>query len=164
MTCMTCLGFYIRFLSTLHHLEEALDEYAGIPPDFLAKNVSITSELVTGMYNGEYLEEVVRFVDYLEAIHSFEKMDSMNYSRIMTENLKAKAKLGRFEDLQGILDHCFQKHLLFLPLSYAEIISVGFSFIVFGLDWIGLDLINRTSKEVMSGKRRTPSLCNTTVQ
>ena len=127
--CCDRLGFYIRFLSTLHHLEEALDEYASIPPDFLAKNMSITSELVTGMYNGEYFEEVVRFIDYLETIHSFERMDSMNYSRIMTENLKAKAKLGKFEDVLGILDHCFQKHVLFLPLSYAEIISVSFLFI-----------------------------------
>ena len=127
-SCLVIVGFYIRFLSTLHHLEEALDEYAQVPPDFLTKNTSITSELITGMYNGGYFKEVVYFVDYLTAVQSFERMDSMNYSRIMTENLKAKAKLGCFDDLQEILDKCFQKHVLFLPLSYAEIISVCFLF------------------------------------
>lgn len=121
------IGFYLRFISTLHHLDEAIDDYAELTPDYLQKNATITSELLTGMYNGGYFTEVVHFVDYLKMSTFVDTLDSVNYARVYTEYLKAKAKLGQLDDIQSVLDMCFEKHVLFLPLSYAELLSVSFS-------------------------------------
>lgn len=118
------IGMYIRFLSTLEHLEEALTDYAELTPDYLKKNPSITSELFTGMYNGGYYNELIRLMEFIKMDDSLESLDSVNYSRIITDYIKSKAKLGMFGDIQPLLDECFSKHVLFLPMSYAEIISV----------------------------------------
>lgn len=101
-----------------------MTDYAELPPDYLKKNPSITSELFTGMYNGGYYNELIRLMDFVKMGDSLDSLDSVNYSRIITDYIKSKAKLGMFSDIQPLLDDCFSKHVLFLPMSYAEIISV----------------------------------------
>ena len=41
------------------HLDEALDDYAELPPNYLNQNPSVTSELLTGLYAGGYYKELV---------------------------------------------------------------------------------------------------------
>ena len=118
------LGLYIRFLCTLHHLDEGLDDYAELTPDYLHKNPSITSDLVTGMYNGGYYQEVIHMKEYLASTSFIQTIDSVNYARLMTETIKAEAKIGQLETVLNDLEDCFSKHTLFLPLSYVDILTV----------------------------------------
>lgn len=106
------------------HLEEALDDYADLLPDYLLHNPSVTSELLTGMYAGGFYAEVVNAVDFLMAEFDAEKLDGVNYARMVTELIKAKSKLGRLDEVCTLLDDAFKRRVLFLPLAYSDIISV----------------------------------------
>lgn len=106
------------------HLEEALDDYADLPPDYLLHNPSVTSELLTGLYAGGFYTEVVNAVDFLMAEFDAEKLDGVNYARMVTELIKAKSKLGRLDEVCTLLDDAFKRRVLFLPLAYSDIISV----------------------------------------
>lgn len=101
-----------------------MDDYAELPPDYLKKNASVTSDLMMGMYNGGYFNELIHFMDYLQLMNFVDSLDGVNYARIFTEYLKAKTKLGLLDGIQSVLDGCFSKHVMFLPLSYADILTV----------------------------------------
>ena len=106
------------------HLEEALDDYADLAPDYLLHNPSVTSELLTGLYAGGFYKEVVNAVDFLMVESDPERLDGVNYARMITELIKAKSKLGRLDEVRTLLDDAFKRRVLFLPLAYSDIISV----------------------------------------
>ena len=76
------------------HLDEALDDYAELPPNYLNQNPSVTSELLTGLYAGGYYKELVNVVEFLLKDSEESKLDGVNYARMVTELIKAKSKLG----------------------------------------------------------------------
>ena len=102
------------------HLNEALDDYAELPPNYLNQNPSVTSELLTGLYAGAYYKEQLNVVDFLLK----DSEDGVNYARMVTELIKAKSKLGELEETQMLLDDAFNRRVLFLPLAYSDIITV----------------------------------------
>ena len=106
------------------HLDEALDDYAELPPNYLNQNPSVTSELLTGLYAGGYYKELVNVVEFLLKDSEESKLDGVNYARMVTELIKAKSKLGELEETQMMLDDAFNRRVLFLPLAYSDIITV----------------------------------------
>lgn len=106
------------------HLDEALDDYAELPPNYLNQNPSVTSELLTGLYAGGYYKELVNVVEFLLKDSEESKLDGVNYARMITELIKAKSKLGELEEIQKLLDDAFNRRVLFLPLAYSDIITV----------------------------------------
>ena len=106
------------------HLDEALDDYTELPPNYLNQNPSVTSELLTGLYAGGYYKELVNVVEFLLKDSEESKLDGVNYARMVTELIKAKSKLGELEETQMLLDDAFNRRVLFLPLAYSDIITV----------------------------------------
>ena len=76
------------------------------------------------MYNGGYYQEVIHMKEYLASSSFLQSVDSVNYARLMTETIKAEAKIGLLDNVLMDLDDCFSKHTLFLPLSYVDILTV----------------------------------------
>ena len=115
---------YIRFIATLSDINQALDDYAKLPPDYIQRNPSVTAELVTGCYNGGHYAELINLVDILNELDTIQHLDDVNYARVITELIKAKTKLGYIDDAVSLIDDAFEKKVLFLPLAYSEIITV----------------------------------------
>jgi len=110
---------YIRFIATLSDINQALDDYAKLPPDYIQRNPSVTAELVTGCYNGGHYAELINL-----ELDTIQHLDDVNYARVITELIKAKTKLGYIDDAVSLIDDAFEKKVLFLPLAYSEIITV----------------------------------------
>lgn len=77
------------------HLDEALDDYAELPPNYLNQNPSVTSELLTGLYAGGYYKELVNVVEFLLKDSEESKLDGVNYAAYGHGADQGEVKAGR---------------------------------------------------------------------